>query len=80
MNKENVYQLVKEEMRQHGTQKWCYTDYFADEQGKAYFFSELDGDKNIDPNWTDEEVSEYIACKLMENDFFHTAEQTILKL
>ena len=81
MDIENIYKQVEEYIRErYGTRKWCYTDFFVDEKGFAYFQEQIESDKDITDDMDDDEIAEHICQCLCESETINMFQQTALSM
>lgn len=74
-----IYYRVETFVKEHyGTKRWCYTDYFIDDKGKNYFIEQLETDKDIMPDWDDEEIIEHICDSLKNSMGVYEIQQAML--
>lgn len=79
MNIEHIYNSVKNFVeKKYGTRRWCYTDYFLDENGRNYFIEQIETDNEILPDWDDDDIVEYICNSISANMFMYYAQQEML--
>ena len=70
MNIEYIYNSVKDFVEnRYGTRRWCYTDYFLDENGRNYFTEQIEADEEILPDWDDDDIIEHICNSISANMF-----------
>ena len=79
MNIDYIYKKVESFIKENfGTKRWCYTDYFLDEKGKNYFIEQIETDKDIMSDWSDDEVAEHICNSLSSNMGTYEFQQAML--
>lgn len=79
MNIEHIYNSVEKFIKKSfGTKRWCYTDFFLDENGKKYFIEQIRTDNEILPDWDDEDIIEHICDNLSSNMFMYDAQQEMI--
>lgn len=79
MNIEYIYNKVENIIKEkYGTKRWCYTDFFLDENGKKYFIEQIETDNEILPDWDDEEIIEHICNGISSSMFLYDMQQEML--
>lgn len=81
MNVEKIYNDVKDYIKNnYGTKRWCYTDFFMDNQGFEYFKEQIETDKEITNDMDDEEITQHICNSLSSSMTIYTFQQTMLSI
>ena len=81
MDIKNIYKQVEEYIREnYGTGIWCYTDFFLDEKGFAYFQEQVKSDNGITDDMCDDEIVEHICQCLSESETINMFQQTALSV
>ena len=79
MNIDYIYKNVESFVREnYGTKRWCYTDFFLDEPGKNYFIEQIETDRDIKPDWDDDDIVEHICDSLRSNMGMYEIQQAML--
>ena len=61
-----------------GTTRWCYMDFFLDENGKNYFVEQIETDKDIQSDWDDDDIIEHICESFSSNMGTYELQQAML--
>lgn len=79
MNIDYIYKEVEAFVKEnYGTKRWCYTDFFLNENGKNYFVEQIETDKDIMADWDDDEIIEHICDSLRNSMGMYDIQQAML--
>lgn len=79
MNIDYIYKEVEAFVKEnYGTKRWCYTDFFLNENGKNYFVEQIETDKDIMADWDDDEIIEHICDSLRSSMGIYDIQQAML--
>ena len=79
MNIDYIYKKVEAFVKENfGTTRWCYTDFFLDENGKNYFVEQIETDKDIQSDLDDDGIIEHICESLSSNMGTYELQQALL--
>lgn len=79
MNIDYIYKEVEAFVKEnYGTKRWCYTDFFLNENGKNYFVEQIETDKDIMTDWDDDEIIEHICDSLRSSMGIYDIQQAML--
>ena len=78
MDYRHVYEEVKKWVVEfYGTSRWCYTDYFLDDNGYDLFVDQLKIDKSITTDMSDEDIIDHIEEELGKNMTMYEFQQAM---
>lgn len=79
MNIDYIYKEVEAFVKEnYGTKRWCYTDFFLNENGKNYFVEQIETDKDIMTDCDDDEIIEHICDSLRSSMGIYDIQQAML--
>jgi hypothetical protein len=73
-----IYDKVKMWVEEfYGKSRWCYTDYFLDDDGYRYFAEQIKTDKDITTDMNNDDIVEHIEEALGKSMTMYEFQQSM---